>query len=730
MRNIKFTEVGMENYGPYIEPLEIKIGQNKIIFITGPNGVGKTMALDAIPFSLFGITSKGMKGDDVVNNVVGKNCKTWLSFLIDDISYRVERFQKYTKLGTTVHLFRGSEQEPYKKGQKEVLPEIERLVCPQRSFMNTIMFGQKVKDFFTDLVDSDKKEIFRKILNLGIYQIYYKKSSEILDVLESEVEKNNKEQDITSQLIKDTIEQKESLNKLKIEFENNRENQIKEMKISLEDNKRILQQWEDTKKSYIGIEEDLSKIIDKIRELTYKLDTINTEYNNNLQKLESSRNQKIAEVRNDATKARNECIKKYSFFESEIEKKYQDQIDILDNEKTVILNEQRAKDSIQSSVSTEIKILEEQKEELIRVLETDESVCPTCFQTIGEECKSNVQNKVNEINANITRKIKDLELIKENVKKVTDKIGELDRKKSLIKNGLKDEIEIIQSKKDNEMEIIDKREKDVISKVEEFVIHEKEKELEKVSNKKIELKETYDLLIKEKDDKEKQKKEADQLNEKINNLKNTISLLEYNLKRKEEESFDLTLINNYEKKIYEYEIKKKLLEKQYQDLSNHFEKVSFWKTAYSPSGIPSMLIDEAIPFMNERVGEYLDKLTNGRYIVSFDTLSSIKSGELRDKISVNVLDTYTRANTRVQLSGGQTRIIDIATILTLGDLQSIMQDVSFNILLFDEIFDALDEENIGLVSKVLQKLKETKTICLISHRYEDQVETDEVLTFK
>ena len=156
--------------------------------------------------------------------------------------------------------------------------------------------------------------------------------------------------------------------------------------------------------------------------------------------------------------------------------------------------------------------------------------------------------------------------------------------------------------------------------------------------------------------------------------------------------------------------------------------LDFWKTAFSSSGIPSMLIDEAIPFMNEKVADYLDKLTNGRYIVSFDTLASIKSGEFRDKISVNVVDTYTRANSRIQLSGGQTRIIDIATILTLGDLQASIQDVSINILLFDEIFDSLDEENVGYVSKVLSQLKVGKSIYLISHRHEDQLEADEVLT--
>ena len=55
-----------------------------------------------------------------------------------------------------------------------------------------------------------------------------------------------------------------------------------------------------------------------------------------------------------------------------------------------------------------------------------------------------------------------------------------------------------------------------------------------------------------------------------------------------------------------------------------------------------------------------------------------------------------------------------------------IEDIKFNILLFDEIFDSLDDENIGYVSKVLKVLARKKTIFIISHRHVDQLEADEV----
>ena len=61
MRNVNFVEVGMENFGPYTERMLLMFDNDSLTLLTGPNGIGKTMALDAIPFTLFGSTSKGAK---------------------------------------------------------------------------------------------------------------------------------------------------------------------------------------------------------------------------------------------------------------------------------------------------------------------------------------------------------------------------------------------------------------------------------------------------------------------------------------------------------------------------------------------------------------------------------------------------------------------------------------------------------------------------------------------
>ena len=145
----------------------------------------------------------------------------------------------------------------------------------------------------------------------------------------------------------------------------------------------------------------------------------------------------------------------------------------------------------------------------------------------------------------------------------------------------------------------------------------------------------------------------------------------------------------------------------------------------------SMLIDEAIPFMNNRISYYMDILCNGRYKVSFDTLKPTKDNkEFRDKISINVFDIETHSDKRVKFSGGQTRLVDIGTILTLSDLMANIQDISVNIILFDEIFDSLDSENIRHASNLIKIVSKEKWVGIISHNKIDDIEADNYLEFR
>lgn len=726
MRMIEFQEVGMKNYGPYRDPLVLEFENDSLILITGPNGVGKTMALDAIPFTLYGVTSKGARGDDVVNNVVGKNCKTWVKFRVDDTQYEVVRYHKYTRYGNTVILKMNGVD--IKKGSKEVTPEIDRIICPRKTFMNTLMFGQKVKDFFTDLGDADKKDIFRLILNLEKWLTYYKKADEKLKEKNSELEEINKSFGIQSGLLDNAKSEIEILKKKKVDFEDDKQRQLSELKQDLQTNEILLKRWDEE------LEKLKSKGVD-LMDLVKQISKVDAEYNDleskklaEIKELESKKQLKEVEITN---KANEEKSKVTDEIREKVEKLRQEESERKDELTAIVQRSQEQRHQIELTIenleSQNVMYLDQSREIDEKVIRAEHKQCPLCTQDINESTLKHLVNTVDRLKSQMKNNHLTIEKMKE---EIADLNKDLTNKSSIL-NGqrehLADQIKVLELDRTKQIKEIDLRIFEVRKKINKVF----QESLEGINDKfqdqqwkfsselsalKLKRKEATDIQLKVEEITESRKKVEDR-----------ISQINTRIDLKEKEEYDESQLSFYMKKEYEISSMLHNLDKLKNNVSKMINILSFWKTGYSSSGIPSMLIDDSIPFMNERVAFYLDKLTNGRYIVSFDTLAETKAGDFRDKISVNVLDTYTRANSRVQLSGGQTRIIDIATILTLGDLQSNIQHMKINILIFDEIFDSLDDENIGFVSKVLSKLKIGRSIYLISHRHEDQLEADEVL---
>ena len=730
MRNIVFKEAGMVNFGPYVDQMVLKFQEDQLTLIVGPNGVGKTMALDSIPFTLFGMTSKGLKGDDIVNNVTNKNCHTWVEFHIDDDKYIVNRYQKYHKFGNN-NVVLNKNGIDIKQGARDVHPEIERLICPQKGFMNTLMFGQKVKDFFTDLTDSKQKEIFRKLLGLDNYVDYYKEADARMKELGEKLREAQQQIVIKLELIKEVESRIAELEQDQKTFEA----QKKQALLDMEKNKRDLEKFmekhiqeknelltQDHEPEKIQIEwnkllNDLSTIDMEISQL--ELD-INSKAENKMHELKQTAEQKKAEVAKQESAEKDKIIEEWRSQEKIIDVEISN-IKVTENELKLKMNELMLKSQYAQKDIDKIRE---------SVFDSDISTCPVCHQEITAHTKEDLHKEIEELKNLIhacTNEMGEATTESEALRKKRDALEKSKRDldaeagESLTKLGVEKQREINQIEA-RLQEVLDMVEIQAVNQVNDMKA-ERAEAREKIVKVIDEHKELYEIA-------KKNAEELEFLNDNIKNCENGIKTIDEQYKREEQSEYDTTQLNTQKGRLASLAKDVKDIQDSNKEDTRKLEVTEFWKSAYSPTGIPSMLTDEAIPFMNERVSEYLESLSNGRYIVSFDTQDTIKSGEIRDKISVNVLDTYTRANQRKQLSGGQTRLVDIATILTLGDLQANNLGINVNLLIFDEIFDSLDDQNIDYVSKVLSRLKKGRSIYLISHRHQDQLEADNILEIR
>jgi len=729
VKHIEFMKIACENYCRYQELVDLEFKPGTIRMIVGKNGVGKSTLFSIIPFTLYGMTQTGLRGEDAINRKTKKNCHTHVTFKINDDIYTCDRYLKYTKMGASKVILTKN-GKAYKSGNNEVVAEIENLIMPRQLFFNTVLFGQKVTTFFTDLTDSEQKNIFRKILNLEVYSDYQKVTGEKIKEIDHSLSNTIHDIDTLKKLIEEYESQIKDLEELRVNFEKEKEENIQRHQneiVSVEKNIETLM-------LYIKTMED--KDVEKILETHSKMITsVEGQISLLQEKAEGYINLIKEKEKNVVAEITNKYNQEYQDVTREINDVKFKLIDDFDNQNKEKNNQISSllekKGKLEGSI-IELETLKKQHSEFVEkytnLLKASSDVpCPMCLRPLGVE--------------NNPKLVKKCEEIKNQIEKINHQIDELTTQKNdLINkiNKLREEIEKLTNDKSVGLTNIEAK----IGSFEKDWSERRKKEIQVMSdqaqNKLTEAQTRYQEKKKDlqnqlesaKVDFESAKHDVEKLNDyrkgieyektKIENIKKSISEIKNSI-------FDTSMIEKNSEKIIDCQKKIKIQNEEIKNLQNLKQVYEFWKIGFSSAGIPSMLIDEAIPFMNIRVNEYLDMISGGRYIVSFDTLQETKSGEFRDKFNIRFYDNETHADGRKLLSGGQTRIVDIATILTLSDLQEYLQGVSINIMLFDEIFDSLDNENIQNVSKVLRSIIKNKSLNIISHQHIDEIDAEEIL---
>lgn len=154
----------------------------------------------------------------------------------------------------------------------------------------------------------------------------------------------------------------------------------------------------------------------------------------------------------------------------------------------------------------------------------------------------------------------------------------------------------------------------------------------------------------------------------------------------------------------------------YSELDKQIKIMDFWIVGFSPRGVRSLLLDECTPLLNERAAEYLNVLTDESAQIEFSTVSTMASGEQKDKFNVEV--SYANGTSEYKgCSGGERRRVDIATIFALGDLAASRASSNVDLRLLDEPFESLDSLGNEKVIRLLREkvVPRSKTVLVMSH---------------
>lgn len=140
-----------------------------------------------------------------------------------------------------------------------------------------------------------------------------------------------------------------------------------------------------------------------------------------------------------------------------------------------------------------------------------------------------------------------------------------------------------------------------------------------------------------------------------------------------------------------------------QDLTIKLECYKFWELGFSEKGLIRYLIRNILTKINTIANHYLNILTEGKFSIYFD--DQLKESLFHNNESIHY----------ISLSGGEKNRVDLAVMMALNQIPSLLNNTSINLLLFDEIGGFLDESGVKNLYILLKELKETQNIFVITH---------------
>lgn len=661
---MRFNKISIQNFLS-IKRVDIDLDGHGLILINGRNmdnpslnnnGAGKSSILEAIIYALYGRTIRGLKGDAVVNNITQRNTKVFLDLTDDDgTEYRIARYRKHDTNKNKIMLFRnGMDITPKSEADFDAFI-VNLLQADYLTFTSSLLYtAESFK--FTTATDAEIKKTFDTMLNLDVLS----KCLEVTRRIASTVNTKLHEKELLQSNLEDHIEQV----KKSIEAQQERHEawetehaikitQVGESKTSLREKSKAL-------------DDEYANIQDRLTVLSVEAD-----------RLEKSLSEK------------EKSLDKVSELKSEL-------LDVKSEIKDIELNIKGCtfaiKDNEESIQKCEGDITKEQKQ-IDRLQQKCDDLdsqvgqpCPVCkkpldAQAIGaakQEYLDTIkdhESTIQDIRDTITQKTKHSEKLKVSMDEYNVNLQELQEQRVQFEGILDKCKHLEESKREVEIKL-------------KSVTNQKHALETKAATNRVEQRNTADRIIQLDKDLEELLNESNPYSETFKELMTQQSKWEHDL-------------------VQVGETISKLKDKQ--------ECLEFWEKAYSNQGIKSFILDDITPFLNRRVNKYLSKLTSGQIEVVFSTRSTLKSGEEREKFSIEVINHHGGGQYAAN-SGGEKKRIDLAINLALQDLVASRGSKKINIAIFDEVFDALDENGIDGVVSLLQELTQSKsTILVVSH---------------
>ncbi len=137
--------------------------------------------------------------------------------------------------------------------------------------------------------------------------------------------------------------------------------------------------------------------------------------------------------------------------------------------------------------------------------------------------------------------------------------------------------------------------------------------------------------------------------------------------------------------------------------------------ALGKDGIQALLIEQAIPEIEDETNEILSRLTNNQTQIFIESLRDLKKGGSRETLDIKISDSFGLRDYEM-FSGGEAFRIDFALRIGISKLLARRAGTTLQTIFIDEGFGSQDEEGLQMIMDNLYKIQhDFAKIIIVSH---------------
>ena len=140
------------------------------------------------------------------------------------------------------------------------------------------------------------------------------------------------------------------------------------------------------------------------------------------------------------------------------------------------------------------------------------------------------------------------------------------------------------------------------------------------------------------------------------------------------------------------------------------------RRAFGRHGIPSLIIEETLPDVEDRANVLLDRLTGGTTRVSLDTLKDNKTGGTRETLDITITDAQGAPRAYEMYSGGEAFRVNFALRIALSQLLAERAGTQIRTLVIDEGFGTQDADGLHALIAAIRTIQDDfDKILVVTH---------------